>query len=78
MTFRAINCNRPAQQTRTFYVAAVVTVLSASFFMATLCNRGAIIFLPCNFYLLLLLFFPRLISAATNWMSTILLHMAWP
>ena len=23
-------------------------------------------------------FFPRLISAATNWMSTILLHMAWP
>jgi len=25
-----------------------------------------------------LLFFPRLISAATDWMSTILLHMAWP
>ena len=24
------------------------------------------------------LFFPRLISAATDWMSTILLHMAWP
>jgi len=23
-------------------------------------------------------FFPRLISAATDWMSTILLHMAWP
>jgi len=26
----------------------------------------------------LLSFFPRLISAATDWMSTILLHMAWP
>jgi len=23
-------------------------------------------------------FFPRLISAATDWMSTILLNMAWP
>ena len=23
-------------------------------------------------------FFPRLISAATDWMSTILLHMSWP
>ena len=24
------------------------------------------------------LFFPRLISAATDWISTILLHLAWP
>jgi len=52
-------------------------------FMAALCNRGAIIFLPCSFflsisYLSVFLFFPRLISAATDWMSTILLHMAWP
>ena len=35
-------------------------------FMAALCNRGAIIFLPCSFFLssiyLLLSFFPRLIS----------------
>jgi len=48
--------------------------------MAALCNRVAIIFLPCNFYLLLLLssFFPRLISAAAGWMSTILWHMVWP
>jgi len=41
------------------------------FLMAALCNRGAIIFLPFNFYLLLLsiylLFFPRLISAAAGW-----------
>ena len=48
--------------------------------MVALCNRQTIIVLPCNFYLLLLLllFIPRLISAAADWMSTILLHMAWP
>jgi len=48
------------------------------FLMATLCNRGAIIFLPCDFYLLSIFFFSRLISAATDWMSTILWHMVWP
>ena len=42
--------------------------------MVALCNRGAIIFLPCSFFLLLSSFFPRLISAATDWMSTIHLH----
>ena len=56
----------------------------SGFVIAALCNRGAIIFLPCSFYLLLsifLFFIPRLISAAADWMSTILLsffHMAWP
>ena len=40
----------------------------------------AIIFLPCGFFLLILSFylFPRLISAAADWMSTILLQMEWP
>ena len=48
--------------------------------MAALCDRGAIIFLPCSFFLLssFYLFFPRLISAAVDWMSAILLHMACP
>ena len=36
-----------------------------------------IIFLPCDFYILLL-FSPRLISAVGDWMSTILPHMVWP
>jgi len=39
------------------------------FIMAALCNRGAIIFLPCDFFLLLsiyLSFSPRLISAAMH------------
>ena len=39
----------------------------------------AIIFLPCGFYLLLSsICFPRLISAAADWMSTILPHTVWP
>ena len=41
----------------------------------------AIIFFPFGFYLLSIyryLFFPRLISAAADWMSTILPHMVWP
>jgi len=45
--------------------------------MVALCNRADHYILPCNFYLLLS-FFPRLISAAACWMSTILWHMAWP
>jgi len=36
-----------------------------------------IIFLPCCFFLSIF-FFPRLITAAVDWMSTILIHMAWP
>jgi len=36
-----------------------------------------IIYLPCYFYLLSF-FIPRLISAAADWMSTILPHMVWP
>ena len=50
--------------------------------MAALCNRGAIIFLPCSVFLLsiffYLLFFPRLISATVDRMSAILPHMVWP
>jgi len=50
--------------------------------MVALCNRADHYILPCSFFLLLLssssFFIPRLISAAADWMSTILLHMAWP
>ena len=41
-----------------------------------------IIFLPCDFFLssvfLSIFFIPRLISAAADWMPTILPHMVWP
>jgi len=33
-----------------------------------------IIFSSCDFFL----YFPRLISAAVDWLSTILPHMVWP
>ena len=63
------------------------SALHLSIIMAALCNRGAIIFLPCRFFLSIfyllssifyLLFIPRLISAAVDRMSAILLYMAWP
>ena len=44
--------------------------------MAALYNRaGHYIF---ALWFLLLSFFPRLISAVADWMSTILPHMVWP
>ena len=51
------------------------------FIMAALCNRGPLYFCPViSFYLSIYLSFyiPRLISAAADWMSTILRHMVWP
>ena len=36
-----------------------------------------IIFSSCSFFLSFFFFFPRLISAVGDWMSTILLHIAW-
>jgi len=65
------------------YIILHTKLLCSILFMAALCNRGAIIFLPCDFFLSSIFFYlsffiPRLISAATDWMSTILIHMAWP
>jgi len=37
-----------------------------------------IIFSRCGFYLSSIFFFPRLISAVGDWISTILPHMVWP
>jgi len=40
---------------------------------------GPLYFCPViSIYLSFYLFFPRLISAAVDWMSAILLHMVWP
>jgi len=47
--------------------------------MAALSNRaGHCIFALWFLSIFYLSFFPRLILVATDWMSTILLHMAWP
>jgi len=39
---------------------------------------GQAVYIFILWFLLLLLFFPRLISAVGDWMSTILPHMVWP
>jgi len=70
----AIHCGRPAYQMRTLYFCPVI-----SMFMVALWNRAnhyifALWLLLSSFFL----FFPRLISAAVDWMSTILPHMVWP
>ena len=49
---------------------SIVAIISSSL------SYGRPIFLPCGFYLLSS-FFPRLISAVADWMSTILPHMLW-
>jgi len=49
--------------------------------MAALCNTtGHYIFALwfLSFFFFLSIFFPRLISAAGEWMSTIFPHMVWP
>jgi len=52
--------------------------MQAYFLLWSPCVADAeIIFLSCGFFFLLFLI-PRLISAVTDWMSTILLHMMWP
>ena len=47
-----------------------------SLFMVALCNRETI-YIFMLWFVLLSFFFPRLISAAADWMSTILRHMVW-
>ena len=54
------------------HIFAILTL-----FMAALCNREAIIFLPCSFFPSIY-FFPRLISAVGDWMFTVVWHMVWP
>jgi len=55
------------------------SVQSVCFIIAALWNRaGHYIFVLWFLSSIYLLFFPRLISAFGDWMSTILRHMMWP
>jgi len=57
-------------------------LLCAALVMAALCNRAGHYIFALWFLSIYLFssssFFPRLISAVGDWMSTILLHMVWP
>jgi len=59
------------------FLLDLAAVMSLTLFMVTLCNRA-----DHYIFILFLLssssFFPRLISAVADWMSTILPHMVWP
>jgi len=46
--------------------------------MVALWNRADHYILACGFFFFILSFFPRLISAAADWMSAILPHTVWP
>jgi len=58
----------------------IVKVHDPCLIMVALCNRADHYIFMLWFVLLsfFLLFFPRLISAAADWMSAILPHMVWP
>ena len=62
-----------------FFTTPTGHIFSAIFgvvlIMATLCNKEGHYIFARGFFLSI--FFPRLISVATDWMSTILRHMAW-
>ena len=50
----------------------------AELFMVALCNRADHYIFALWFLSIYLSFFPRLISAVGDWMSTILPHVVWP
>jgi len=60
-------------------MAQLPLIFNRSFLWSPYVIGQTIIFSSCGFFFLLLLsFFPRLISAVGDWMSTILPHMVWP
>jgi len=69
--YRAKPTNRPRRR-----VTGNLEEEEEEFIMVALCNRETIYIFMLWF--VLLLFFPRLISAAGDWMFTILWHMVWP
>ena len=57
----------------TVHVTNVIIII-----MVALCNWADHYILPCGFCLSSSFFFPRLMSAVGDWMSTTLPHMVWP
>jgi len=74
--FMVALCNR---ETIYIFMLWFVLLLSSSSLRSPYVIGRPYIFLPCSFFpSFFFFFFPRLISAAVDGMSTILLHMAWP
>jgi len=59
--------------------SGLIVICESVIIMAALHSRcGYYIFALWFLLLSIYLFFPRLISAVADWMSTILAHMVWP
>ena len=59
-----------------FVIVWGILSLLCLFVMVALCNKETI-YIFMLWFVLLSSFFPRLISAAADWMSAILPHMVW-
>ena len=76
-TWRCLFCRNSLYTDEcTLLLCTFVRYMRCCSFMVALCNRETIYIFMLWF--VLLLFFPRLISAAGDWMFTILWHMVWP
>jgi len=74
------NWNDRSKELQIWYTNWLWLVPTNWLFMAALCNRGGIIFLSCDFFLLSssFFFFSSPNRSCTDWTSTILRHMVWP
>ena len=61
-----------------FLLAVLVIVTMKPFLWLPYVIGRPYIFLCCGLFVFFFLFFPRLISAVGDWMSTLLPHMVWP
>jgi len=69
---------RPSRNWASTHILVLSSFDADIIFMVALWNRADHYIFPCDFYLLSIFFFRRLISAVWDWMSTILPHVVWP
>ena len=73
-----VSSEASAESRRLFVKTSLRMSVLIVLLMVALWNRAGHYIFALWFLSFLLLFFPRLISAVGDWMSTILLHMVWP
>ena len=73
-----VDSTAPASHQFPYLPPAPCIAFQSQVIMVALWNRAAHYIFILSFVLLLSFFFPRLISAVTEWMSAILAHMVWP
>jgi len=76
-SIQSVRCRNFLKHAKYEKSSGVAGVQQTTVFMVALWNRADSYIFILSF-VLLLSFFPRLISAVTDWMSAILPHMVWP